>query len=327
MSTGALEFLLALQEECGGAIPFDRWMREALYHPRFGYYTANIRGVGRGGDFSTWATLQDSLGLAIARWLKANRPGGKWHVIEVGGGSGQLAKSVFRHLGWWNKPAYHIVDISPVLRDQQRALLKGVPVQWHEEIGSALAAANGKALIFSNELADAFPCRILRKRAGGWEELRLRIDGGRWIETWASIDAPDSSVANEEWPENQRVETPESFRGWLASWLPEWREGAMLTIDYGDHCPALYHRRPRGTIRAFAHHQRLEGAEAYAAFGKRDITFDINFTDLANWGGDLGLRTIGDETLGDFLKSQGVTASLGEEAGEAFRVLVQRTAN
>ncbi len=98
----------------------------------------------------------------------------------------------------------------------------------------------------------------------------------------------------------------------------------MLTVDYGDHCPALYQRRPRGTIRAFAHHQRLEGAEAYAAFGKRDITFDVNFTDLANWGDELGLRTVHDETLGDFLKSQGVVASLGEEAGEAFRVLVQR---
>jgi len=37
----------------------------------------------------------------------------------------------------------------------------------------------------------------------------------------------------------------------------------MLTIDYGDTCPALYLRRPRGTLRAYAHHQRLEGYDVY----------------------------------------------------------------
>jgi hypothetical protein len=31
---------------------------------------------------------------------------------------------------------------------------------------------------------------------------------------------------------------------------------------------------------AYAHHQRLEGREVYAGFGLRDITADVNFSDL-----------------------------------------------
>ena len=91
---------------------------------------------------------------------------------------------------------------------------------------------------------------------------------------------PTSTVFPQPWPVGQRVEVHESFRVWLRAWLPGWNSGVMLTIDYGDTCPALYRRRPRGTLRAYAHHQRLEGREIYGAFGLRDLTADVNFSDL-----------------------------------------------
>jgi SAM-dependent MidA family methyltransferase len=62
----ATAHLLALQEESGGPLPFERFMREALYHPEFGYYTARIRDVGARGDFSTFATLGNSLAQFLA---------------------------------------------------------------------------------------------------------------------------------------------------------------------------------------------------------------------------------------------------------------------
>ena len=37
----------------------------------------------------------------------------------------------------------------------------------------------------------------------------------------------------------------------------------MLTIDYGATADALYHRRPRGTLRAYLFQQRLEGPDIY----------------------------------------------------------------
>jgi SAM-dependent MidA family methyltransferase len=45
--------LAKLQDECGGSIPFDRFMEAALYHPDLGYYAKRIRTVGARGDFTT----------------------------------------------------------------------------------------------------------------------------------------------------------------------------------------------------------------------------------------------------------------------------------
>ncbi len=309
-------FLLELQESLGGAITFERWMQEALYHPDFGYYTATIRGIGRRGDFTTWPLLHRSLATGIARWALAHRLSRRWHLIEIGAGTGELAAAVLQAIGWWNRPSYHIVDVSGPLREQQKQRL-GRKVTWHDSMNEALASCDGQAVIFSNELVDAFPCRILQFGEDGWSELSLRIAGGRWEEIWKAVEAPNSSVADHPWPTGQRVEVQASYRRWLESWRPSWRQGTMLTIDYGDRCPDLYHRRPGGTLRAYAHHQRLEGADAYAGFGLRDLTVDVNFSDLLRWGpaGNGSLSSLG-EFLGD-------TPPQLAEAGVAFQVLVE----
>jgi SAM-dependent MidA family methyltransferase len=159
--------LAKLQDECGGSIPIDRFMEAALYHPDLGYYTKRIRTVGARGDFTTWPGLDSSLARAVAAWLR-ERPLG--HVIEAGAGTGRLAAQVLHHLGWarrW-RTTYHIVEISPVLREEQRKTLKGRRIVWHDSMADALRAAGGRANIFSNELPDAFPCRVFVRQAGSW---------------------------------------------------------------------------------------------------------------------------------------------------------------
>lgn len=316
MSAAAkLQFLLDLQESLGGAIPFERWMREALYHEAFGYYAANIRAIGARGDFTTWPQRNENLGRAIAKWARTYRPR---HLIEVGAGSGELAAAVLRGLGWWGRPRYHIVEVSRPLREAQKKLL-GRKAEWHTTITEALAASGGEAVIFSNELVDAFPCRIFQKQEAGWRELALRIETGKVIETWVEAPLPDSTAFGHEWPTGQRIEVQESYHHWLQEWLPAWKRGAMLTIDYGDTCPALYHRRPQGTLRAYAHHQRLEGREAYAAFGLRDLTVDVNFSDVQAWTEASAALA----TLGDFLSGLGFPPDPGfAEAGEACKISI-----
>lgn len=324
-TSAKLQFLLDLQEQLGGAISFERWMKEALYHAEFGYYSANIRGIGRRGDFTTWPVLHDSLARAIARWALENKPPGRWHLIEIGAGSGELAAGVLRAIGWWNRPRFHIVEISGPLRQEQQRRLGGKAI-WHETVGEALAACDGSALIFSNELVDAFPARIFRMEGCGpsqptWKELFLRIEGGRINEIWKETPLPDSTVFTHAWPDGQRVEVQESFRHWSREWRPAWRSGAMLIIDYGDTCPALYHRRPGGTLRAYAYHQRLEGSDAYSGFGSRDLTVDVNFSDLQNWTGKAGKLF----TLGEFLGQSKGSPQLAE-AANAFKIFIQPAA-
>jgi SAM-dependent MidA family methyltransferase len=330
--SGALDFLLRLQEECGGAIPAERYMQEALYHSEFGYYARNIRTVGRRGDFATSASLGEALGSAIARWLRTHRlPGSPWHVIEAGAGTGELARTVLRRLGMWGRRGliYHIVETSPVLRAEQQRALPQFRVAWHATMSEALAACDGRSLIFSNELVDAFPCRVYERRAGDWIEVGVRIEEGRVAERAVPRPAPTGLPAD--FSDGQRLELHASVAEWLATWTPSVREARMLTIDYGDTMPELLHRRPRGTLRAYFHHQRFEGLEVWHRFGRQDITADVNFTDLRTWTERLGWRTIALGTQAEFLAAHGAVraglhdAQLADHtgAGAAFKVLEQ----
>jgi SAM-dependent MidA family methyltransferase len=327
--TGAkLQFLLELQRNLGGCIPFDRWMREALYHSKFGYYTVNIREFGRHGDFTTWPALNENLGRAIAQWALRNKQPGRWDLIEIGAGFGELAASVMKAIGWWGRPRYHIVEVSPRLVQAQRNRL-GSRVLWHGSVSEALAATDGTALIVSNELVDAFPCRIFKKERSAWRELAVRLDSGRVGEEWLTRPLPESVTFSHPWADGQRVEVQESYQMWLRDWLPGWRAGSMLTIDYGDTCPALYFRRPAGTLRAYAHHQRIEGHELYAGFGTRDLTADVNFSDLL---AESAFAATTLTTLADFISEHDPSAERDRTAnalfspggaGEVFKALIQ----
>ena len=321
--TGA--FLENLQRDCGGSIPIERFMEAALYHPDIGYYTKNIRTVGAKGDFSTWPGLDRSLARAIAAWLRENPAR---HVIEAGAGTGQLAAGILSHLGWLQRrrATYHIVEISPALRERQKKFLRGRRAVWHASIAEALRAADGAADIFTNEFADAFPCRAFVRDAGAWRELALRVEGGRAQEILIPCELPDSSSLAGNPPDGSRVEVHESYRRWLDSWSPAWKSGRMLTVDYGGPAQEIYSRRPRGTLRSYAHHQRLDGPDVYVSPGFRDITADVNFTDLQNWGERLGFATEYRTDLAEFLGRHGAGRALPEQfraAGHAFHVLCQ----
>ena len=274
------------------------WMEAALYDPDRGYYTAGIRTVGRRGDFSTTATLGTSLAGAIAGWVREEwqRAGQKLPLIEIGPGDGSLMAGVWRALGWterWRLRT-HLVERSPVLRGVQQERLRRARSRmvWHDSVAAALDACGGKALIYSNELADAFPATLLQYHRGAWREVWLRIaENGGIVEELRDC-APDAagSAAHVVDCEGQRIEVLRAWREWLREWRPHWKAGAMLTVDYGGTPQEIYHRRPGGTVRGYRHHQVLSAGELYAHTGRCDVTVDVNFTDLAEWGREAGLE-------------------------------------
>lgn len=315
MQHGQQTHLSNLFLELDGVMPFERFMQEALYHPRYGYYGSNVATVGRRGDFSTATTISDVLARAIVRWTNIERKealriglGRRWHVIEVGAGDGSLARDFIGQVSALHRPflSYHIVEASEPLRKKQREKVPRGKVRWHEDMPSALEACGGRALIFSNELVDAFPPTVVRWNDGrrAWEELRLRDEGLHGVsEEYGSLGrfeaTPDTSSVFGAWDprvlalaNEQRCEVHFSYREWLREWIPSLEAGALLTIDYGGPFPELYQKHPRGTIRGYFQQVRLEGMEVYDRFGHQDLTADVNFTDLQQWGESEGLNTV-----------------------------------
>ncbi len=310
-------------------IPFEQFMARALHDPRHGYYARRITGVGRHGDFTTAPMLSEAPARAIAAWAsKALRETGCRDLIEVGPGEGRLAAGVLKHLPWhvrW-KTRLHLVETSAPLAERQRELL-GKRATWHSGMNEALTACGGHSVIFSNELVDAFPVRRFQKTTEGWQELAIHFDTQRRVHETLLPPAPlpESSGFLESHPIGQWIEVHDSYHTHLTNWLPAWKSGRMLTIDYGATAENLYHRRPRGTIRAYLLQQRLEGTAIYDNPGRQDLTADVNFTDLQNWSQPWASQQKL-LTFGEFLQGTPDDQGLadGNGAGEAFLVLDQK---
>ncbi len=300
-------------------------MAWALHDPKRGYYARQISGISGRGDFTTAPMLSEAPARAITAWaIKAMKETGCRDLIEIGPGEGTLAAAVMKFLPWhrrW-KTRLHLVETSAPLAERQRNLL-GNRAIWHRHLSEALESCGGRAVIFSNELVDAFPVRRYQKTTGGWLEMAVRFDENRRAHESLMSPAllPESSGFLETHPLGQMIEVHESYQRYLAEWMPRWNAGRMLTIDYGSTAERIYHRRPRGTLRAYLLQQRLEGPEIYGNAGRQDLTADVNFTDLQDWSAPF----VSDQRLVDFRDFLGGISGHpfqeNDGAGEAFMVL------
>jgi SAM-dependent MidA family methyltransferase len=314
-------------------------MELALYHPAHGYYTGQIKTVGRSGDFSTALTIGDALVRSVATWVKAEvnflrLPAVQ--IIELGGGAGQLAFGVLRAFYPWQPVRYQIVEISKALRQIQERKLRGKDIRWKDSVEAALDEVKGQAIVISNEFVDAFPCKRFERTLEAWMEICLRLDGDTWREETAECRVPlASSALTMNWTTGQRVEVFQTYRDWLTKLDRHLRRGSLLTIDYGGSPTEIYHRKPAGTARAYFRHRRIEGMGIYLRPGRQDLTADVNFVDLQEWGEQLGLKTVQRVTQTDFIWNWDRKGSrsqptpdrfISDESGMggAFKVLHQR---
>jgi len=310
--------------DTGSFETIGQFMARALHDPVRGYYARNIRGIGARGDFTTAPQLSEAPANAIAAWIaRTLRESKTRHVIEIGPGLGTLTAQVIRKLPFAIRfrTRFHLVESSPALAEHQKALF-GKKVSHHTSILDALQSCCGAAVIFSNELVDAFPARVFRKTSGAWREVALNASNQEILLPPARL--PPSSIFQIPCKENQTVEVHDAYRLWLESWLPHWTRGEMLTIDYGDIAEQLYHQRPHGTLRAYLLHQRLHGSAVFENCGLQDITADVNFTDLAAWSHPW-LASSPSNPFADFIRNFAEPSDAQFlDAAAHFRFLIQK---
>ena len=170
--TQRLERLIAQ----GGSIPVSLFMAYANAH-----YYATRDPLGADGDFITAPEISQMFGELIGLWcadlwMRAGQPDVAW--VELGPGRGTLASDALRSMRRFGlDPAVHLVETSPVLRDQQSAR---VPVAaFHDDVSTL--PADRPLIIVANEFFDALPIRQLLRTREGWRERVVTTEGGRFV--------------------------------------------------------------------------------------------------------------------------------------------------
>jgi SAM-dependent MidA family methyltransferase len=121
-----------------GLPSFRDFVDDALFHPRWGYYSTGAVRFGDGGHYDTFPTALSPLvgrmvaGAARRLWLRAGRPR-RFEVCELGAGNGQLCLDTVAtvatraHAAAWRSFArafrYRVIERSPALIARQREKL------------------------------------------------------------------------------------------------------------------------------------------------------------------------------------------------------------
>jgi len=203
-----------------GPITFSEYMALALSGPG-GFFERPP--IGPDGHFVTsphvHPVFSELLGRAIVDLHDSLDRPAPLRLSEVGAGDGTLARQLIEHLRGVNV-IYTAIDTSPGARAALGAI-DGIEVA--EEL------AGSPQLILANELMDNLPFRRLRGTASGTKEVRVGLDGDRFVEY---LDDPPGEVfALADGEEAVLPEGATAFIDAVGARLAH--PGYALLIDYG----------------------------------------------------------------------------------------------
>jgi SAM-dependent MidA family methyltransferase len=330
-----------------GAIPFEQFMRLALYSPVYGYYERQKENIGKRGDYYTSVSVGslfgELLGFQFAAWLEGmpqNPIGsGPAQIIEAGAHRGDLAKDILGSIREYRpqlfkRLEYGIIEPSGRRQEWQRETLKAFApkVNWFHDFN---ALQNGSLpldtphpshspsrIIFSNELLDSMPVQRLGwdAKARAWFEwgVTMKGEGFDWLPMEPSkpldLDSQIPAALLAVLPNGFTIERGLEAEQWLRDAAQAVGVGKLVTIDYGLEQEQLFApERTGGTLRAFTGH--LVSDDVLANPGEQDLTAHVNFTGLRETAERLGLRTEAFVTQEHFLTQ---IAARAWQAGPLF---------
>lgn len=338
-----------------GAISFEEFMTIALYHPDYGYYTSQKPKIGGFGDYFTASELDPIFGQLLAKQFveiyHQFYSGSDIDVVEIGSGKGYLLHDVVRtikeqHPDVFLNINFFSVEKSSYHRQLQTEVLKEFKnIHFLEDV-SSLPQIQG--IIYANELFDAIPTHMVRKREGKIWEVYITVEKGQVVEVEKT---PSEEVLS--YIDELKIDIPEGMTTEINTGAAELIQeigkkldgGFVFTVDYGYPSAELYKPyRNRGTIICYYRHTYNENY--YQNVGMQDITSHVNFSALAHYGKKAGLEVVGFTDQAHFLINLGLaeelnrlyengdyrsyeranrlkTLVLPKGMGEKFKVLVQ----
>lgn len=279
-----LTYIQELIDKSQGSISISNFMNAALYHKEYGYYMNKLP-LGKDGDFITAPEISQLFGETIAVWImntweKLGKPS-KFSLVELGPGKGTLIHDVIRvtkkYSSFFNSMTIHLVEISPTLQKIQKEKLKGLDINWHEDINNL---PKQPTIFLANEFFDALPIDQFVYRDGQWYENRVAKQDNSQCLTMESrkkeICVPASAI---------QITNGKLFNGAVVEVCLAGIEilrklekkivnngGAALIIDYGYVYPSY-----KSTLQSIRQHKYTNFLENV---GNSDITALVNFQAL-----------------------------------------------
>ena len=329
----AIKHSLALSEKIhqaiqlnGGWTNFADFMHRALYEPGLGYYSGGAKKFGFAGDFVTAPEISPLFAKTIANQVAQviqalNIQNIQSSVLELGAGTGRLAKDLLLALHDSKSTIQHyfILEVSAYLRDVQREKLRAeLPAELFEKVvwlNALPKEFNG--FILGNEVLDALPIHIVKRREQGFFEMGVVSDNSQFL--WQEKPLKDVQltqfVEGLNLSENYAIEVCPAASGLIASLAEILQKGALMMVDYGFSRAEYYHpQRHQGTLMCHYRHHAHDDPLLY--LGLQDITAHVDFTRIAEAGVGAQLELVGFTTQAQFLINAGMMKFLEEAAGD-----------
>lgn len=296
--------------ESEGPLPFDEFVEEALYGEE-GYYET---GGGPGEDFRTSSEVHPGFAYAFLRLFER---AGVERVVEVGAGEGHFAEALIEAADREGLDLRYVaVERSGSAREALEERVSGAEVY-----GSLGEVEVFEGAVFSNELFDALPFRVVEMGDEGLEEVLVGLDEGGFVER--RREAPGELRDYFDWLE---VELEEGYRAEvnlealdvLERMDRVLGEGLVVTVDYGYRSEDLYSMRRRdGTVTCYEGERMSE--DPLEGVGERDVTHKVNFSALIRRGEEFGWGSQGPVEQGLLLNELGLQELIGERREELGR--------
>ena len=279
--------------------------------PEYGYYQTRDP-LGVQGDFITSPEISQIFGeiiglWCVVTWQNAGRPGNTM-LVELGPGRGTLMADILKTAKkvapeFINALKVHLIETSPVLKQQQKAVLKDYEIKWYDDIETI---PSGPALIIANEFFDALPFNRYLKDGESIKELFVKFDNGKLFEVKKEVKDFKflSNDITSKIPGGSTFEVIKDLDLICKKLSSLFNYCVMITIDYGyDDYNKLFFKNPNGLVRCYFNHSMDKNI--LENIGKKDITCDVNFNYLNESLNKYGFYKIGNTSQEKFLIENG----------------------
>ena len=287
--------------------PLDKFMNEALYNRKSGFYMKK-NPFGSEGDFITSPNISilfsEMLSIwTISFWENIKSPK-QINLIELGAGNGQMIYDMIN--SFKNFPKFYksckfiILEKSPYLKKIQKKKLKNFNIKWIKNLSEVRKGIN---IFIANEFFDALPIKQFFKINNKWIERYVKLDKKN-NKSFVNINLDIKKIEKKlgfKISNNQKViEYSPLALEYLKSISKKInnQKGALLIIDYG-----YLENSMKDTLMAVKKHKITN---PFKEFSNSDITYNLNYKLLKKITKILKLRCQGITTQRNFLVNLGI---------------------